>query len=294
MNSILQDTHVSGHTQLLCLLGHPVEHSISPRMHTMAAEKLGLDYVYLAFDITEEQTPDAVVALKLLHCRGYNLTMPLKRTILPLLDNLSEASRLAGSVNTVVCEDGKLVGHTTDGIGFVKALLDRGCHISGKTMTILGAGGVATPMVAQAALDGVTRIHIMKRKNASWEDTVSFAKRITDGTACQVTVHDMNDPAELSACIADSQILANATNVGMGDDTATLVPSELLRSDLIVFDAIYHPLQTTLLRDAAAAGATTINGEGQLLFQGAESFRLWTGHEMPIDYIKETCFPNLL
>ena len=294
MDSIKLPSTISGHTKLLCLLGHPVEHSISPRMHTLAAQKLGLDYAYLAFDITEEQTPEAVKALRLLDCRGYNLTMPLKRTIVPLLDHLSEASALCGAVNTVVNDGGVLTGHTTDGIGFMDALRDRGHDISGGRMTILGAGGVAMPMIAQAALDGVKEIHIFKRKNATYQETVDFANKVSAGTACTVTVHDMANEEDLARCIADSEILANATNVGMGDDTTSLVPASMMRPGLIVFDAIYHPAKTTLLLNAESAGAIAINGEGQLLFQGAASFKLWTGEEMPIDYIKETCFPNLV
>ena len=294
MKTNILDTSISGHTNLLCLLGHPVEHSISPRMHTIAANHLGLDYAYLAFDITEEQLPTAVNALRLFGCRGWNLTMPLKRTIIPLLDELSEASALAGSVNTVVNNQGRLIGHTTDGIGFIRALEDRGCSVKGTKMTILGAGGVATPMIAQAAMDGVQEISVFKRKNATFAETEAFAKKITQQTSCRVTVYDMADDAALRREIGESQILANATNVGMGDDTTSLVDPSMFHSDLVVFDAIYHPAKTTLLRDAEAAGATIINGEGQLLFQGAASFALWTGKEMPINIIKETCFPNLI
>ncbi len=294
MNTTILDTAISGSTQLLCLLGHPVAHSISPRMHTLAASKLGLDYAYLAFDITEEQTPDAVAALKLLRCRGYNLTMPLKRAVIPLLDELSPASKLCNAVNTVVNDDGHLTGYTTDGIGFLDALHDQGCDISGGKMTILGAGGVATPMIAQAALDGVKEIAIFKRKNDTFGQTVDFAKRVSEGTSCEVSVHDMADTEDMARQIAESQILVNATNVGMGEDDTSLVPPSMLRSGLIVFDAIYHPLETRLLREAKEAGATAINGEGQLLFQGAASFKLWTGQDMPIDFIKETCFLNLL
>lgn len=294
MKTNILDTSISGHTNLLCLLGHPVEHSISPRMHTIAANHLGLDYAYLAFDITEEQLPAAIDALRLFRCRGCNLTMPLKRTVIPLLDELSEASRLACSVNTIVNEDGKLIGHTTDGIGFIRALEDRGCTVAGTKMTILGAGGVATPMIAQAAIDGVREISVFKRKNATFQETVQFADNIAKTTDCKVAVYDMADADAMRREIGKSQILANATNVGMGDDTASLVDPSMFHKNLVVFDAIYHPAKTTLLQDAEAAGATIINGEGQLLFQGAASFALWTGKEMPIDVIKQTCFPNLL
>ncbi len=280
----------SGTTRLTCLLGSPVSHSISPAMHNTAFEALGLDYSYMAFDISESQIKNAIDALKLLNCRGFNLTMPLKTAIIPYLDELSEAARLSHSVNTCVFEDGKLIGHTTDGIGFMEAMTDSGISYKNKVITILGAGGAATSIIVQAALDGVSKINIFKRKNATFDKIVDFADKITRSTDCDVFVFDMADATTLEFCLQESDILINGTNVGMGDDDSSLVPVEFLRKELIVTDVIYHPAYTRLLKDAKSLGCKVMNGRYMLLYQGAAAFKLWTGQDMPIDLIKEKCF----
>lgn len=280
----------SGTTRLTCLLGSPVSHSISPAMHNTAFEVLDLDYSYMAFDISEAQIKNAIDALKLLNCRGFNLTMPLKTAVIPYLDELSEAARLSHSVNTCVFEDGKLIGHTTDGIGFMDALKDSGINYQDKVITILGAGGAATSIIVQAALDGVSKINIFKRKNATFDKIVDFADKITRATNCDVFVFDMADATTLEFCLQESDILINGTNVGMGDDDTSLVPIEFLRKELIVTDVIYHPAYTKLLRDAKSLGCKVMNGKYMLLYQGAAAFKLWTGKDMPIDLIKEKCF----
>lgn len=280
----------SGKTQLLCLLGHPVEHSISPAMHNTACQALNLDYSYMAFDIKEEETKAAIDALKLLNCKGFNLTMPLKHSIIPFLDEISPAAKLSDSVNTVLIEDGKLKGYTTDGQGFMMALLDNGIEYVGKTITVLGAGGASTSIITQAAIEGVKEIFIFKRKNASFDSVVEYANKVSQSTNCKVSVHDMNDLADMKRCLLDSDILINGTNVGMGDDNSSLVPAEFLYKDLIVTDVIYHPAVTRLLQDAKEKGCKTMNGEYMLLFQGAAAFKIWTGKEMPIDLIKKECF----
>ncbi len=280
----------SGTTRLTCLLGSPVSHSISPAMHNTAFEALGLDYSYMAFDVSEQDIKAAVDALKLLNCRGFNLTMPLKTAIIPYVDELSEAARLSHSVNTCVIEDGKLYGHTTDGIGFMEAMTDSGIDYKDKVITMLGAGGAATSIIVQAALDGVSKINIFKRKNASFDKVVDFADTVTHATDCDVFVYDMADSDLLEFCLQESDILINGTSVGMGDDDTSLVPKELLYKDLIVTDVIYHPEYTRLLRDAKSIGCKVMNGKYMLLYQGAAAFNIWTGKEMPIDLIKEKCF----
>jgi shikimate dehydrogenase len=280
----------SGTTRLTCLLGSPVSHSISPAMHNTAFEALGLDYSYMAFDVTEDKIKEAVDALRLLNCRGFNLTMPLKTAIIPYLDDISESARLAHSVNTCVFENGKLIGHTTDGLGFLEAMKDSDINYKDKVITVLGAGGVATSIIAAAALDGVSKINVFKRKNATFEKTVDFADRITRGTDCDVFVFDMADTTTLEFCLQESDILINGTNVGMGDDDNSLIPPEFLYKELIVTDTIYHPEYTRLLRDAKEIGCKVMNGKYMLLYQGAAAFKLWTGEDMPIDLIKEKCF----
>lgn len=281
---------ISGSTGFACLLGHPVSHSISPAMHNAAFDALGLNHVYLAFDITENRLEETVRGLVAMNCLGWNLTMPLKTAILPYLDEFSKASRLSGSVNTVVNDHGRLIGHTTDGMGYMDSLRDAGYNIIGKNMVLLGAGGAAASICVQAALDGVKQIFLFKRKNASFPQIADFAAKISRETKCFVTVNDLQDTLALKDAISRSAILVNATNVGMAAQPYSLVPKELLRPDLIVSDIIYHPQMTPLLEDAKRVGCPYLNGKYMLLFQGARSFFLWTGQKMPIQHIKETIF----
>lgn len=281
---------ISGRTGFACLLGHPVSHSISPAMHNAAFAALDLNYVYLAFDVTENHLKDTVRGLAAMNCLGWNLTMPLKTAILPYLDELSAASRLSGSVNTVVNNHGRLIGHTTDGMGYMDSLRDAGHNIIGKNMVLLGAGGAATSICVQAALDGVKQIFLFKRKNATFRETMNFAEKISRETSCLVTVNDIQDASALKNAISESAILVNATNVGMAAQSYSLVPKEFLRSDLIVSDVIYHPKMTPLLEDAKRNGCPYLNGKYMLLFQGARSFYLWTGQKMPVTHIKKSIF----
>ncbi|SEK34830.1 shikimate dehydrogenase [Pseudobutyrivibrio ruminis] len=280
----------TGSTNLICLLGSPVSHSISPAMHNTAFDALGLDFSYMAFDVSKEDLPTAVEGLKKINCCNFNLTMPLKTAIIPLLDEIDEAAELAQSVNTCVCQDGKLVGYTTDGIGFLQSMKDCGIKYAGTTITILGAGGAASSIITQAAMEGVEKINIFKRKNGSFQKVVDFADRLTKSTNCDLFVYDMEDMDILNFSLQESDILINSTNVGMGDDDRSLVPKEFLHPGLTVCDVIYHPAETRLLKDAKACGCKTMNGKYMLLYQGAAAFKLWTGKDMPIDLIKETCF----
>ncbi|SDB06580.1 shikimate dehydrogenase [Pseudobutyrivibrio sp. YE44] len=279
-----------GSTKLMCLLGNPVSHSISPAMHNLSFDELNLDCSYMAFNIEENNFKAAVDGLKAMGCVGFNLTMPFKTAIIPLLDEIDSVASLAHSVNTVVNEDGKLKGYTTDGYGFLKSMEECGISYKGTTMTVLGAGGVATSIVTQAAKDGVSKINIFKRKNATFEKTVDFADRISKATECDCFVYDMADNDILEFSLQESDILINGTNVGMGDDDTSLIPKDFLHPSLTVCDTIYHPEQTRLLKDAASKGCKTMNGKFMLLYQGAAAFKLWTGQDMPVDIVKEKYF----
>ncbi len=286
------DYEITGKTRLTGLLGSPVAHSISPQMHNEAFRQLGLDYVYLAFDVTPEQLKDAVSGLKAAGICGFNLTMPLKVPILPLLDELTPAARLAGAVNTVIVKENKLIGHNTDGTGYMRSVTDAGFSITGQKMTLLGAGGAATSICVQAALDGVSSINMFKRKNASWDKTWQFCQQITSETGCNLQLCDLADTDLLAQSLSDSAILTNATNVGMAPDTeASPIPdASLLPKELIVSDIIYNPRETLLLKQAKEAGCPYFNGLYMLLYQGAAAFTCWTGKEMPVELIKEKYF----
>lgn len=283
---------ITGKTKLTALLGSPIAHSISPQMHNESFRLLGLDYVYLAFDVTPDKLQEAVMGLKAAGICGFNLTMPLKVHILPYLDELTPAARLANAVNTVIVKDGRLIGHTTDGVGYMHSVADAGYDIIGKKMTLLGAGGAATAICVQAALDGVSSIDMFKRQNKSWEDAEKFCQRVAAETSCHIRLLDIEDAALLADSIADSTILTNATSVGMApESTGSPIPdSALLREGLIVSDIIYNPRETLLLKQAKEQNCPCFNGMYMLLYQGAAAFKCWTGQEMPTDIIKNKFF----
>ncbi len=284
---------ITGHTRLTALLGSPVAHSISPLMHNEAFRLLDLDYTYLCFDVTEDTLPTAVAGLKACGIRGFNLTMPNKNKIVELLDDLSPAARLIGAVNTVVNDDGHLTGYNTDGVGYMQAVKDAGYNITGKTITVMGAGGAATAICAQAALDGVKRIHIFARETSRfWSRTQKLVENINSTLPCEAFLHENKDLTALAQAISESTLLLNATSVGMAPNTdGTIIENtSLYHPDLIVSDVIYNPRETRFLREAREAGCRTFNGMYMLLYQGAEAFRLWTGQDMPVDKIKAKYF----
>lgn len=285
--------NISGKTKLTGLLGSPVEHSISPAMHNEAFRILGLDYAYLAFDVGPDKLKTAVDGLKAIGIRGFNLTMPDKVAMLELVDELTPAAKLAGACNTVINNDGYLIGHTTDGIGYMRSCQDAGHDIIGKKMTILGAGGAATAIITQVALDGVSAIDIFRRNRPdAFTETEHFAKIVSEHTGCQVHVYDIADEIQLKSSLETSCILTNATNVGMAPeaDACPIKDVGLLHPDLIVSDIIYNPRQTRLMAMAASIGCPTFNGMYMLLYQGAAAFECWTGKEMPVAQIKEKYF----
>lgn len=287
--------NITGSTILTGLLGSPVAHSVSPAMHNEAFRLLDLDYVYLAFNVGTDSLKGAVKGLKTLGARGFNLTMPDKIAILDLVDELTPAARLAGACNTVINDNGHLIGHTTDGIGYMRSVADAGHNIIGKKMTLLGAGGAATAICTQAALDGVKEIDIFRRNRPeAFAQTVAFADRTTKDTGCKIHVYDFADETQMKKSLAESAILTNATNVGMAPDTDAIpIPDvHFLHPELIVSDIIYNPRQTQLLKIAASMGCPVFNGMYMLLYQGAAAFECWTGLEMPVAEIKKKYFSD--
>ena len=286
----MENIPITGHTKLTGLLGSPVAHSLSPRMHNTAFGILGLDYVYLCFEVNENTLPEAVKGLKACGVRGFNLTMPNKNRMLELLDECTPAARLVGADNTVVQEEGKLTGYNTDGIGFLRSLQEAGTDVSGKRLVLMGAGGAASAIAAQAALDGAAELDLFLRPSSRfYSRTVRLADALNRETACRVQLCDMADTGFLRESIAGADVLINATPVGMEPETERcLIPAPAwLSPSLTVADIIYHPQKTKLLSIAEQAGCRTCPGIGMLLHQGAEAFRLWTGQEMPVDQIRD-------
>lgn len=283
---------ITGHTGLTGLLGSPVAHSISPMMHNEAFRQLGLDYVYLAFDVGTEKLETAVEGLRAMNVRGFNLTMPDKNLMCSLCDRLSPAAEIIGAVNTVVNDHGIFTGHTTDGVGYMRAARDAGFDLKGRKMTLLGAGGAATAILVQAALDGLSEISVFSIHDQFYERAQRTVSILNERTACKVRLFDFEDPSVLRREIADSYILTNGTSVGMSpnSDRSIITDPSFFHEDLVVSDVIYNPKETLLLRLAREAGCPTFNGMYMLMYQGAESFRLWTGQDMPVSVIKEKYF----
>lgn len=283
---------ITGHTRLTGLLGSPVSHSISPMMHNESFRQLGLDYVYLAFDVGTENLKTTVDGMRAMNVRGFNLTMPNKNLMCELCDALSPAAEIIGAVNTVVNDNGYLTGHNTDGLGYMRALQDDGYDIIGKKMTILGAGGAATSIFVQAALDGVSEISIFSRRSPFFERAQQIIYTLTERTNCKINLYDFDDSNILKSEISESSLLTNATSVGMAPNTenSIITTPDFFHPDLIVSDVIYNPRETKLLKLARETGCRTQNGLYMLLYQGAEAFRLWTGEEMPVNIIKEKYF----
>ncbi len=284
--------NITGRTRLGCLLGTPVSHSISPMMYNETFRLLGLDLVYLCFDTKEADLGTLVQSLKEMNVFGFNLTMPDKERILPFLDDLTPAARMIGAVNTVKNENGRLIGHNTDGVGYIRSLQDFNRPVQGIEMTLLGAGGAASSIAIQAALDGVSVLHIVNRKGRSWENALRLANTINDHTACKADVLSYDEEDRLQECLANSSLLTNATSVGMAPDSeqTPIQNPSWLHSDLFVSDIIYNPRQTRLLKDASQRGCPTGNGMYMLLYQGEAAFHFWTGLDMPVEEIRKKYF----
>lgn len=283
------EKRITGHTELIGLMAYPIRHSSSPAMHNEAFRTLGYDYAYLAFEVDNDSLEDAVKGLRALKLRGSNVSMPNKTVIHKYLDELSPAAQLCGAVNTVVNDNGKLVGHITDGIGYMQSLKEEGIDVIGKKMTIVGAGGAATAIEIQAALDGVKEISIFNIKDKFWDNAVETVKKINENTSCKAKLYDLADLDKLKEEIEDSYIFVNATGMGMKPlEGQTYIPDKsFFRPDLIVTDVVYSPRETEMLRMAKEVGCKTMNGLGMMLFQGSAAFELWTGEPMPIDHMKE-------
>ena len=247
-------------TRLVTLIGNPTGHSLSPAIHNLSFQLLGIDAEYRAFDVDNDDLGEIVDELRAAdHWDGGNVTMPCKQAIIEHLDELDEAAQLIGAVNVLKKVDGKIVGYNTDGLGFMVNLAKHGVNAPGSRMVLLGPGGAGSAM------------------------------RVC--TSCEIELHDMSDAAALKACIQDADLLVNATPIGMGDGCAeTPVPPDFIKSSMVVADAIYHPRETQLIIDARARGCNVVPGLGMLIEQAAASEAIWYGVQMPIDQIERELF----
>lgn len=280
---------VTGHTELLGLLAMPSRHSNSPLMHNSAFEKLGLDMVYVCFEVGLNEIQDAVKAIRTLKLVGCNVSMPNKKAVCRYLDRLSPAAELIGACNTIVNKNGMLEGHNTDGIGFISMLKDNGIELKGKRFTLAGCGGEGTAISIQAALEGAEEISIFNIHDEFWQNAELTVKKINENTSCKATLHSLEDKDDLKEEIKKGFMFVNSTGVGMKPmEGMTYIPSaDFFPKDVFVADIIYSPTKTRTLELAEEAGCRFINGTSMMLFQGAAAFKLWTGKDMPVGYIKD-------
>ena len=285
---------INGKTELFCLIGSPVGHSGSPAMYNYSFQKTNLNCAYLAFDVRLEETEAAVNGLKTLGCSGFNVTMPCKTRAAELADELSDAAALIGACNTMVIKDGKLYGHNTDGIGFVKNLKEHGVDVKDKVMTVMGAGGAATAIQVLSALEGAREIHIFNRRDEFYANAENTAKKIEERVpGVKVNVYPLEDEQKLYEKIGESHILVNATKVGMKpmEEESLIKDTRVFRENLVVADAVYNPRETKMLQEAQAAGCKiALGGIGMLLRQGEAAFRIFTGENMPTEEVYEKFF----
>lgn len=260
----------SGVTRVAAVIGSPVAHSRSPAIHNAAFAALGLDWVYAAFEVAPGRGADAVAAVRTLGLGGLSVTMPHKIDVARAVDELAPAAAALGAVNTVAPRpDGRLVGHNTDGDGFVDSLRADGVDPAGMTVALLGAGGAARAVAVALAAAGARSVVVVNRTPASAAEVAALAG----------TVGRVGAPAD----VATADLVVNATSVGMGADGGLPCDATSLSSRQVVADLVYHPLDTPLLRAARDVGAVTVGGLGMLVHQAARQLHLWTGCEPPIE-----------
>ena len=272
---------ISGRTSIYGIFGHPVEHTFSPGMHNAAFAKVNRDACYIPFAVSPRDLNRAVRAIVPLGIRGLNITIPHKETIIPFLDDLTDDARMIGAVNTIEVSRGKLIGHNTDGRGFLRSLREEtGFRPKGKTMLIVGSGGAARAVGFNLALSGARAILLCDLDSVK---AARLGRDIQNKTATRVQVVKPED-LEKSAQVADCII--NATPLGLKPGDPLPLPRHVIRKDQLICDLVYNPLRTPLLKAARAAGADTLSGIGMLLYQGVIAFEIWTGGKAPVQVMK--------
>ncbi len=281
---------ISGTTRLAGVIGWPIDHSLSPAMHNAAYEALGLDWVYLPLPVAEQMDLARVVAaIRALPFVGFNVTMPHKRMMLELCDEVAAQARLAGAVNTVHVRDGHLMGYNTDGRGLLESLRDEaGFTPEGKRIAIVGSGGAAAAVLAALVLERAAHITVISRDPAHAEDLVARIEVHARETELVALPMGPDNAAYIEA----ADVVVNATPLGRNADDPLPVRSDWLRAGQIVSDMVYRPLTTPLLLAAKRAGAVPIAGIGMLVAQGAIAMEIWKADSSvpaPRDVMRAAC-----
>lgn len=278
---------ISGRTQIVGVIGWPIEHSVSPAMHNAAFRALGLDWCYLPFAVPPAHVADALAGVRGLGLRGINVTVPHKQAVSALVDELTPEARAIGAVNTVLVRGERLVGHNTDAAGFLRALREAGFAPEGCSALVLGAGGAARAAVYALARVGA-RVVLLNRTSQRADALVADLRAVVKGARLEAGGLDAQTAQqEASRC----QLVVNATSLGMWPQVETSPwPEEVaFPAGVLLFDLVYNPRQTRFVRLARESGARAVDGLRMLVHQGAEAFALWTGAAPPVEIMYAAC-----
>lgn len=275
---------LSGHTLPFAVLGHPIGHTLSPIMHNRSLESLGMDAIYLAFDVAPEKLMDVLPRMGDMGFGGVNLTVPLKEVAFRGIETLDESARRLGAVNTVQYVDGAMVGHNTDGVGVVKAIQEAfGASLAGASVFVLGSGGAGRAVAITCASQGAARLGITDLDEPRAQKVAAEIKTL--GTSARIGVVPPVPPTwERTALSAD--LVIQCTPVGMKTTDTPLLPPSAFRANQMLLDLVYMYPETGIMAHAREAGAEAANGLGMLLHQGAHSFRIWTGRDADVDAMR--------
>lgn len=273
--------NIKGSTNIVGLIGHPVEHSFSPPMHNAAFDALGMDWAYVAFDVNPNDLSSAIEGAKSLNIEGFNVTIPHKIEVMQYLNELDEVASLIGAVNTIDLKN--LKGYNTDGIGAVRAI-EEVSPIKDKNVIVAGAGGASRAISFYLAKFGADSITILNRN-------VNKAQNLAEDVLKSDLISDVKSDSisQINGYLGNADILVDTTPLGMDPhiDDEPIARADNMNEDLVVFDAVYNPNETVLIKEAIKAGAKPVYGIKMLLYQGAESFKIWTGHDAPVDVMEK-------
>lgn len=280
---------ITGKTNVFGIIGDPVEHSLSPGMHNAAFKELGLDNIYVPFQVKAENLEDAILGAQSLGIKGFNVTIPHKKEVINYLDYLDIAAGLIGAVNTIEFGKNGAVGHNTDGIGAVKAI-EEVTPVKNKKVVVLGAGGASRAITFQLLLSGVDNLIIANR---TVEKAIELKTDLDEKLDHEVRVSGLDE--KLTQEIKDTDILINTTPVGMYPNIhqKPVLNAAMMHQELVVNDIVYNPLKTGLLKEADKAGAKSISGLKMLMYQGVEAFKIWTGIEPPVEIFQSALMKEL-
>jgi len=280
------DKHLVKSFKTFCIIGDPINHTLSPLIHNTAFFYLNLNYSYIAFKVSQFDLEDSIHSLKRINAAGFNVTLPHKESIIKYIDGLSEEAKTTGAVNTVNNEDGKFIGYNTDIHGIITPIEERGINLDDAQILILGAGGSCrAALVALSKKKGIQNINIVNRDQNRLNKVIELGKKM--GLNCSPL--DYNDINLLRETSLKSNLIINTTSIGLNNESSPL-KSNFMMKNAFVFDIIYRPLYTDLLRNAKEAGSNIIFGYEMLIHQAAKSFEIWTKMSAPINAMKKALF----